>query len=249
MKLVKVFVQADGGIPATDPFYRAWDGFRKRGTPCELFAPRQLEDGTLPLARETLVVGGVPVVEAALAALGVTVPPADNLPDSLAAYRGRRVWTTTWGELRTRYGRTGPPEPLWVKSLRRNKGFASLAVYDADDITNAKSLPDGHEVLVSEYVTFVSEWRCFVRGGQIVDLCRYQGDVFRYPDAKTVRAAVADFVRAGAPAGFGIDFGVLTDGRTVLVEVNEGYSLNPYGLEATEYAELLEARWTQLVAG
>jgi hypothetical protein len=48
------------------------------------------------------------------------------------------------------------------------------------------------------------------------------------------------------PAGYGIDFGVLTDGRTVLVEVNEGYSLSPYGLESTEYAELLEARWLQL---
>jgi hypothetical protein len=33
----------------------------------------------------------------------------------------------------------------------------------------------------------------------------------------------------------------------VLVEVNEGYSLNPYGLEAMEYAELLEARWLQLM--
>jgi hypothetical protein len=29
----------------------------------------------------------------------------------------------------------------------------------------------------------------------------------------------------------------------VLVEVNEGYSLNPYGLESKEYAEFLEARW------
>jgi hypothetical protein len=133
-----------------------------------------------------------------------------------------------------------------VKPLRRHKGFASIAVYDADDIAAAAQLPDGHEVLVSEYVTFVSEWRCFVRHGQILDLCRYQGDVFRYPDPKVVKGAVADFGGTG-PAAFGIDFGVLTDGRTVLVEVNEGYSLNPYGLEPIEYAELLEARWAQLV--
>ena len=32
-----------------------------------------------------------------------------------------------------------------------------------------------------------------------------------------------------------------------LVEVNDGYSLSPYGLESMEYAELLEARWLQLV--
>lgn len=248
MKPKLVYVQAEGGIPAGDSFYRAWDGFRRRGLRCVLFEPRQLSDGTLPLTRETLVAGGVPVVEAALTALGVTVPPADNLPGALAEYRGRKVWTSTWGELRARYGRTGPPEPLWVKSLRRNKGFPSLAVYDAADVEAAAALPDGHEVVVSEYVTFVSEWRCFVRRGEVLDLCRYQGDVFRYPDPAVVRGAVADLGRS-APAGYGIDFGVLTDGRTVLVEVNEGYSLNPYGLEAMEYAELLEARWVELVGG
>ncbi|MBX9581433.1 MAG: ATP-grasp domain-containing protein [Gemmataceae bacterium] len=248
MKLTRVYVQAEGGVPATDPFYRAWDGFRKRGVRCEPFEPRQLDQGTLPLGRDTLVAGGVPVVEAALTALGVAIPSADNLPACLAQYRGRRVWTSTWGELRSRYGRSGPPEPLWVKSLRRHKGSPSLAVYEADDLAAAAALPDAHEVLVSEYVTFVSEWRCFVRQGRVLDLCRYAGEVFRYPDAGVVRAAVADYGRA-APAGYGIDFGVLTDGRTALVEVNEGYSLNPYGLEATEYAELLEARWLELAGG
>ena len=110
MKLRLAYVQSENGIPAADSFYRAWDGFRKRGVRCELFEPKQLEQGELPLSRDTLVAGGVPVVEAALTALGVTVPPADNLPACLAKYRGRKVWTSTWGELRAKYGRTGPPE-------------------------------------------------------------------------------------------------------------------------------------------
>lgn len=241
-----LLLQAEAGIPASDTFFRAWEGFRKRGVRCELFEPQQLRQGALPLARDTLVAGGVPVVEDALTALGVAVPPADNLPACLAKYRGRRVWTSTWGELRARYGRTGPPEPLWVKSLRRNKEAPSIAVYQADDIDGASGLPDNHEVLVSEYVTFASEWRCFMCRGEILDLCRYQGEVFRYPDPQVVQEAVRDHSRV-SPVGYGIDFGVLTDGRTVLVEVNDGYSLSPYGLESTEYAELLEARWLQLM--
>ncbi len=246
MKLNRVFIQAESGIPASDTCYRAWEGFRKRGLPCELFEPEQLRKRLLPLSRNTLVAGGVPVVEDALTILGAKVPPADNLPACLAKYRGRRVWTSTWGELRAKYGKNGPPEPLWVKSLRRNKGTPSLAVYQADDIATASGLPDDHEVLVSEYVVFASEWRCFVCRGRILDLCRYQGDVFRYPDPQVIKDATADYGRA-APAGCGIDFGVLTNGQTVLVEANDGYSLGPYGLEATEYAELLEARWLQLV--
>jgi hypothetical protein len=246
VKVRLAYVQAEAGIPASDTFFRAWEGFRKRGVRCELFEPQQLRQGALSLARDTLVAGGVPVVEDALTALGVAIPPADNLPACLARYRGRRVWTSTWGELRGRYGQTGPPEPLWVKSLRRNKGAPSIAVYHADDITGASGLPDSHEVLVSEYVTFASEWRCFVCRGQILDLCRYQGEVFCFPDPQVVQGAVRDHSPV-SPAGYGIDFGVLTDGRTVLVEVNDGYSLGPYGLESMEYAELLEARWLQLV--
>jgi hypothetical protein len=246
VKLRLAFIHAEAGIPASDTFYRAWEGFRKRGVRCELFEPQQLRQGALPLARDTLVAGGVPVVEDALTALGVTIPPADNLPACLAKYRGRRVWTSTWGDLRARYGKTGPAEPLWVKSLRRNKGTPSIAVYHAEDIEAASNLPDSHEVLVSEYVAFASEWRCFVCRGKILDLCRYQGEVFRYPDPQVVQGAVKDH-RPFSPAGYGIDFGVLTDGKTVLVEVNDGYSLNPYGLESMDYAELLEARWLQLV--
>src|SRR5947209_3744362 len=113
VKLKQAFIQAENGVPASDTFFRAWEGFRKRGVPCRLFEPHQLRQGALPLAHDTLVAGGVPVVEDALTALGVAVPPADNLPECLARYRGRRVWTSTWGELRAKYGRVGPPEPLW----------------------------------------------------------------------------------------------------------------------------------------
>jgi hypothetical protein len=35
--------RAQNGIPATDSFYRAYDGFRKRGMRCEFFEPKQLE--------------------------------------------------------------------------------------------------------------------------------------------------------------------------------------------------------------
>lgn len=244
LNIGKAFIQASGGVPAADAYFRAWEGFRKLGVPCELFEPGQL--GDLPLDRDTLVAGAVSIVESAFKALGITVPLADNLPDCLAKYRGRRVWTSTWGEMRAKYGKSGPPEPFWVKSLRRNKGAPSIAVYSADDFPSASILPDDHEVLVSEYVIFTAEWRCFVCRGQILDLCRYQGDIFRYPEPQVVRGAVTAYEGTG-PAGYGIDFGVLVNGQTVLVEVNEGYSLGPYGLESTDYAELLSARWLQLM--
>lgn len=244
-KLRLAYVQAQDGIPADEAFFKAFEGFRKRGVPCQLFDAPQIEQRQLPLAPDALVAGGLRVVEAALAAVGATVPEADNLPACLARYRGRKVWPSTWGELRARFGTKGPPDPLFVKPLRRNKGFPAVALYDADDLPPASRLADFEEVLVSEYVVFVSEWRCYVCHGQVLELCHYQGDPFRFPDPQTIKAALAD--HSPSPAGYGIDFGVLTDGRTVLVEVNDGYSLGSYGMNSVEYSELLEARWLQLV--
>lgn len=37
------------------------------------------------------------------------------------------------------------------------------------------------------------------------------------------------------------------DGRTLLVEVNDGYALGCYGLQHNLYAKLLAARWAELV--
>lgn len=248
VQIERVYVQAEGGVRSNEAFYKAWEGFRKRGVACELFEADQLFEGRLSLTPTTLVAGGLRVVEEAFRRLGVGVPDADGLPESLARFRGRKVWTSTWGALRSRYAQSGPPVPLFVKPLRRNKGFPALALYDADDVAAMRGRPDGEEVLVAEYVVFASEWRCFVCRGEILEISHYQGDCLTWPDAAVIRELLAAY-RPHAPAGCGIDFGVLSSGRTVLVEVNEGYSLGSYGLNAVEYSELLEARWNELMRG
>jgi hypothetical protein len=43
-----------------------------------------------------------------------------------------------------------------------------------------------------------------------------------------------------------MDWGVTVDGRTLLVEVNEGYSVGAYGLYFSHYARFLATRWAQL---
>ena len=245
MTIKRVYVQAENGVPTDEAFFKAWDGFRKRRIPCELFEPPQLAAGQVALSRETLVAGGLRVVEQAMKLIGMKVPEADNLPQCLAQYRGRDVWTSTWGELLDTYRKSGHPRPLFVKPRRRNKGFPAVALYNADDFEAAAKLPREMEVLVSEYVLFESEWRCYVCEGRLLTICHYQGDAFKFPDPQVIQSALNDFSPM-APAGFGIDFGVLTDGRTVLVEVNDGYSLGSYNMNSVEYAELLEARWEQL---
>jgi hypothetical protein len=100
---------------------------------------------------------------------------------------------STWGDLRGRYGGKGPPQPLFVKLLHRNKAFPAIALYNPEDVVSATNVADSEEVLVAEYVVFVSEWRCYVCNGAILELCHYQGDPFTYPDPRVIQEALADY--------------------------------------------------------
>ena len=62
-------------------------------------------------------------------------------------------------------------------------------------------------------------------------------------------SAVTAYYRSGtAPAAYAIDFGVLANGETTLVETNDGYSLGAYDIDADQYTALLMNRWRDLLA-
>jgi hypothetical protein len=65
----------------------------------------------------------------------------------------------------------------------------------------------------------------------------------------TIDQALAAYRASGeAPAAYGIDFGVLSDGQTALIEANDGYSLGAYQIGATAYTDVLLTRWQELVS-
>lgn len=63
-------------------------------------------------------------------------------------------------------------------------------------------------------------------------------------DPKIVEEVVSQF--KSAPKGYAIDFGLTDKGQTLLIEVNDGYSLGCYSLFNLDYAKLLAARWAEL---
>jgi hypothetical protein len=60
-----------------------------------------------------------------------------------------------------------------------------------------------------------------------------------------IRSSIESF--DDRPMGFGMDWGITSDGRTLLVEVNDGYALGNYGIPGAAYTALIEARWRQLM--
>ena len=113
------------------------------------------------------------------------------------------------------------------------------------DFISLSGIPDEEPVIVQELVNMVSEWRATVLRNSVLNVAHYKGDAMLFPDPKTIREALDAF--SDAPIGFGMDWAVTDDGRTILIEVNDGFALGNYGVRGHDYTALIECRWRQLM--
>lgn len=238
-----VIIQKEGGEFVNVNGFNAWRGFDERGYEIRFFDWEQMASGIAPVEPDTITVGSVMFVRRALRRLGVETPPLDY-PPRLRGYLGRRIWQTTWAEVRSRID--NPGVPVFVKPVEQDKAFTGYVVSAFRDLIRTAKWPGAMNLWASEPLPFVSEWRFFVRRGQIIGVGHYKGDPLRYPDVTFVRAAIDDY-DGEAPVAFGIDFGVIESGATHLVEVNDGFSLGCLGLGPLAYSGFLEDRWKELV--
>lgn len=211
----------------------AYDGFRMLGVEPVLFTTNEEFDKRTP---EDVVVGGVIMVWHALNERGI-VPKYLDYPEELVDFLGRRIWKIRLKDVH-KEGR-----PVFIKPVEE-KIAPGIVIKSKKDLEEYRLLDPETEIYCSEVVSFVSEWRCFLLYGQVIGIQFYYGDREVKCDHDVINAAVNDY--ADMPAGFAMDFGVTDDGRTILIEVNDGYSLGAYGLESTLYARLITARWAEL---
>lgn len=233
---MKVFIQASReGMPHNYNFFSAYQGFREMGHETVLFrTPEQLRQSR----KEDLVVGYVDTVRHRLMELGISTPEMDY-PEELHAFLGRKIWQTKMSRV------TDHPEcwPVFVKPVE-DKKFTGIVVRSPHDLIGCGTCGEDPDAFCSEVVNFCAEWRCFVRYGRILDVRPYKGDWRLHYDPSVIEQAVRCF--SSAPQGYAMDFGLTDDGRTLLIEVNDGYALGCYGLFYLDYAKLLSARWAEL---
>src|SRR6516162_8008398 len=210
-RVERVLVQKRDGEFASEEDYAIWLAFMVRGVPVQTYTRDDMLAGRCELRRDTLVVGSVRCVHAALQQLGVPIPKPLDLPESLASYRGRRIWTSDWGTIHREFlaGRT---EPIFVKPLDDVKAFVGYVLRTRADLEPTMSCPAHMKLLVSEVVDFASEWRSYVLRGEVIGVGHYKGDPLRFPDPEVIRSAVKDF-QAESPVAYGLDFGITAAGR------------------------------------
>ena len=241
MLLEKAYVRFREDLPDNPNAYAAADGFTQMGVKVVPFHGFGDIETFTDLGPDAIVCGNIGDVWAALKVMGVPRPKELDYPEHLKWLVGREIRQMTLEEVRRGTDR------VFVKPVLQ-KLFTGLVWDPADPRSRLCVAPYPYEtpVLVSEVVDFVSEWRCFVKRDQLVGVKHYKGDWSRAPDREKLMEAIWQG-RGKMPVAHALDLGVTDDGRTLLVEANEGYALGHYGLASIVYARFLEARWEQFV--
>jgi len=244
----RAWIQESGGGKLTSESQSLVNSLGRRGIPIELFTEKKILRRQLKLSRETLVAGSIPAVMQALQQLEIPVPEPNDYPESLRPFLHRKVWESTVGAVLDGL-LDGDLGSVFVKPKGRLKRFTGRVFSGRDDACFLEGASKRLAVYCSFPVEWKSEFRTYVIHGKIVGTLPYWGDPSILPDDGEIRRAVETLEKSGeAVAAYGIDFGVLADGKTALMELNDGFGLGSYGLADDLYTELILARWQELAS-
>lgn len=245
--ITTAFLQYSGKGPLRHEEALLTEGLVQRGIPIQHYTLKRIERRQLPLGPDTFVAGDLDAMHGAMRQLRIPVPEPDDYPVSLGEFLRRKVWASTLGEIERAVG-SGSVPVVFVKPAERRKSFTGEVFYSERDFAALGSVSRRQRVWCSAVVTWVAEYRVYVNDRRVIAVDCYDGDGSVRLDMDVVEAAVAAYYQSGAaPIAYGIDFGVLANGETALVEVNDGYSLGAYGISADQYTDLVMRRWNELL--
>ncbi len=221
--------------------------FIRRGIPVSLYTSKRIKRRQLPLNGSTFIAGDMDAMHGAMAQLGIDIPVPNDYPTCLEPWLHRRVWRSTLGDVESEL-LDGGGRPVFVKPADRRKAFTGRVFASAQELQFFASSSRRQGVWCSEVVQWLSEYRVYVKGEAILAIDQYGGDPVHRLCADTVQRALTAYRSSGkAPAAYGINFGVLSTGKTALIEANDGYALGAYHIDPASYTDLLLTRWSELL--
>ncbi|MGB3591674.1 MAG: ATP-grasp domain-containing protein [Nonlabens sp.] len=232
---MKVYIQTDkSGTFYNVNAYTAYVGFNALGFEINKYVDADLIDEP---DSEAIFVGGIGSVRKRLRKLKLPIPEEIEYPAELTLFLGRKVWKSTLREVinENRF-------PLFIKPFQ-TKLFTGKVISGFKDFIGL-NFNETVPVWCSEVIQFETEWRCFIRYNDILDIRYYKGKWDNKIDLEMVYNAISAYT--SQPKSFSLDVGMDSDGTCHLVEVNDGHSLGTYGIGPVTYAKFLSARWAEL---
>lgn len=230
---MKAYIQTDknGEFYNVNAFF-AFEGFRNFGFKTEKFIDADEISDRNP---EHIVAGVIGNVRKRLRNLHISRPDKEiDYPEELMLFLKRKIWESTVDRIFAEKSNWN----IFIKPKNETKLFAGKVIKNEMDFIGLIDNDKNTGIWYSELIDFKTEWRCFIRYKEILDIRRYKGAWDTKIDVETVRSAVRSF--SLQPNSFALDFGVNENGETILVEVNDGHSLGTYGLSPADYAKFLQ---------
>jgi hypothetical protein len=243
---MNAFVKTTNGNFPNANFYYAWKGLTELQYQVIKFEEEDLDTPEFlrSIMGTTPVFAGVTVFDKILELKNVKYEKIDTYPKILHPFLNREVKRSTIGEFRKEWDVSEDRPIKFMKPVAQKK-FNGAVMKSILNWIPLAELPDDTEVYLSDPVKFISEYRIYVRDQRILTGKHYSGD-WTVPVDRSVVESVIKSMEPEAPCAYSVDFGVLDNGKTSLVEFNDATSLGNYGLDSTRYAEMISARWTEI---
>lgn len=250
----KKIANTENLIPHNYNFATAMYGFQEMGF--EIIPYVDIKDIYYSISAEDIVIDYIDQVEWIMKKFH-KAPYLEDYPDILKPYMGRNVWKDTINNINANPEKWG----VFVKPVR-HKAFTGKVINSPKDLVGCGNCYENYEVLVTDVLDIVSEYRGFIYYDNLVDIRPYSGKIpFNSNDFKKIEQnwknpynpkVVEQCLQLfrnwdDRPASCSMDFAVLRNGKTVFLEMNDAYSLGCYGLQHIQYAKFISARWAQVL--
>ena len=187
-----------------------------------------------------LLSGSIPFVHTALRQLGRPVPIPNDYPEGSECYLHRNI---TYG---TKVNIVQGKLPLFIKPAKSLKMFTGFVCDDIDDY-RLRGVHNNTQLMFSNVVNWVSEWRYYCSTKSIYEGSHYSGNSSIRPDPYTVHEIIQMLGPSSSLDAKVFDIGVLDTGETALVEINDAYSVGYYdGVSPMHYQSMISRRWQGL---
>lgn len=217
-----------------------------RGISCELFTSKKLHRNQLNLDKNTLVVGDHSVMETVFKRLNFTYEN-NSYPNSLKPFLERNIWESSLARL-FQESLEKDISNIFTKPKNKTKLFTGFVLNSNLDLFQLENHSKSTKFYCSEVVEWLSEFRVFVINSKIVGIKNYAGNPGIKLDLKGVENTIKVFEKSNEKtAAYGIDFGVLSNEETALIEWNDGFALGSYDLDKEIYADLILTRWKEIL--
>ena len=182
--------------------------------------------------RHMIPVGSVEFTKEFALVNSIAIPYFSTYPDELIPFLGRKI------------------RPGILKDAANHDFVKPIIVkqFDGAIKKNLDNVNYDSMIWISEPIIPKYEWRIYILDGKILGYSRYDDNDEEYPLVLSfVEKMIAAF--SDAPIGYSLDVALLEDGRFVLIEANDAWSLGfyPWGtMKENDYIKLITRRWKEI---